>query len=305
MDNNEKTLKQLLTEPCRVQKKDGYCSYESFRKSLYLACLEFHKNGFLLLNKSPHDALVFLWQLGERLSSKESRLSSKELSELFFAKAKRLYNSILFLVKQPQKIFYLDKNLFEMLLQTEIPKNTTISHLVCEGYLLLLPKEVAHWGLLLFAQTYDDLVFCDIVSDKNTVGSLEVPLGHVITSDEVIQALDSPNVNNENKIAENFTRFVSNFLLWQQSMHEKGEDVIEIDAPTRKMGFGKKSKQIIIPRVIGEGYKPKVIRRYETTGTHASPRTHWRSGHWRQHMIGSRKNPEHKTIWIEPTLING
>jgi hypothetical protein len=35
-----------------------------------------------------------------------------------------------------------------------------------------------------------------------------------------------------------------------------------------------------------------------------SVQTHWRSGHWRNQPYGERNNPQYKTIWIEPILIN-
>lgn len=64
-----------------------------------------------------------------------------------------------------------------------------------------------------------------------------------------------------------------------------------------------RSKTGLSPIVIGKDYKPK-YKYGQPIGTHASPQTHWRSGHWRQQPIGKKDKPEYKTIWIEPTLIN-
>lgn len=100
--------------------------------------------------------------------------------------------------------------------------------------------------------------------------------------------------------------FICNLFLYQQSIKDKEPSSTELTAIPRGFGSAKNTnqKQIITPRMIGADYKPKTIRQ-ESTGTHASPTTHWRSGHWRQQLIGKKENPDHKTIWIEPVLVNG
>jgi hypothetical protein len=55
------------------------------------------------------------------------------------------------------------------------------------------------------------------------------------------------------------------------------------------------------PTLIGPRYR---YQRVDHGGTHASPRLHWRRGHWREQAIGAGRK-EHKTLWIEPTLISG
>jgi hypothetical protein len=70
-----------------------------------------------------------------------------------------------------------------------------------------------------------------------------------------------------------------------------------------RQGRHKKSgSDIWSPNVIGRKYATKRDSAAET-GTHASPRMHWRRGHFRHQPFGSRENPEHKVIWIEPMLI--
>lgn len=60
------------------------------------------------------------------------------------------------------------------------------------------------------------------------------------------------------------------------------------------------------PRWIGKDYKIKFERSPNVeSGTHASPRTHWRRGHWRCIEPGEGKHwKESKRLWIEPILIN-
>jgi hypothetical protein len=68
-------------------------------------------------------------------------------------------------------------------------------------------------------------------------------------------------------------------------------------------GTHKKSGvELWTPNVVGRDYR---IARAEATaqgGTHASPRPHWRRGHFRRQAVGAGRT-RHKTIWIEPMLI--
>lgn len=66
------------------------------------------------------------------------------------------------------------------------------------------------------------------------------------------------------------------------------------------------------PNIIGRRYKikrevprivdGKFVTSSNPSGTHASPRAHWRRGHTRQQPYGPQRR-ERKTIWIEPILI--
>lgn len=39
-------------------------------------------------------------------------------------------------------------------------------------------------------------------------------------------------------------------------------------------------------------------------GTHASPRTHWRTGHFRPVWKGPRNEAYRQNVWIKPTIVN-
>lgn len=58
---------------------------------------------------------------------------------------------------------------------------------------------------------------------------------------------------------------------------------------------------VVRPAIVGEKY---LIQREKGSGTHASPRSHWRRGHFRNQACGPKKQL-HKLIWIEPMLIVG
>ena len=55
------------------------------------------------------------------------------------------------------------------------------------------------------------------------------------------------------------------------------------------------------PNWIGRTYR---VQRADGDGTHASPRMHWRRGHYRRQPCGAGRK-EHKIIWLEPCLVGG
>jgi hypothetical protein len=60
------------------------------------------------------------------------------------------------------------------------------------------------------------------------------------------------------------------------------------------------------PRWLGRNYQSKSANSAPNSeGTHASPRAHWRRGHWRTLQPGENKRwRDTRKIWIEPTWIN-
>lgn len=98
------------------------------------------------------------------------------------------------------------------------------------------------------------------------------------------------------------------------AMHAR-PDLIERGKLLRKVEKKDSVKEFWSPNVIGPRYSfkrevPKVSKFGEFIrpsqvlgGTHASPREHWRRGHWRNQPYGP-KLKEHRTIWIEPMIVN-
>lgn len=56
------------------------------------------------------------------------------------------------------------------------------------------------------------------------------------------------------------------------------------------------------PRWIGKHYARKQIIGGLPAGTHASPRMHWRRGHWRNQPVGEGRK-DRRRMWIEPILV--
>lgn len=61
-------------------------------------------------------------------------------------------------------------------------------------------------------------------------------------------------------------------------------------------------KEFWTPNLIGKYFRYRKVSE-SSDGSHSSPRTHWRRGHFRNQAYGTGRH-EHKTIWIEPVLVN-
>lgn len=74
-----------------------------------------------------------------------------------------------------------------------------------------------------------------------------------------------------------------------------------ITRPERRKHGVVKREALWSPNVIGKGYK---IRREGESlgGTHASPRMHWRRGHW-HHVAHGKGRSQRRLDWFEPVLV--
>lgn len=69
----------------------------------------------------------------------------------------------------------------------------------------------------------------------------------------------------------------------------------------KRVAAGKRShREIWTPNVIGREYR--IAREGSGAGTHASPRLHWRRGHFREQRFGPGR-AETRRIWIDPMLV--
>lgn len=198
-------------------------------------------------------------------------------------------------------LFVVNQDLCESLYQTSCNKNLIISRPFVDQGIILMPKTINNesptTAIYVFAKEKDtktgkeNIQVCCLTS---LIGSRGVEFFELNTS-------IATKKEQKNKID-----FLFNLFLYKESVKNTPTETELVIPQSRGFGSAKNTnqKQIITPRMIGADYKPKTIRQ-ESTGTHASPTTHWRSGHWRQQLIGKRETPDHKTIWIEPVLVNG
>lgn len=86
-------------------------------------------------------------------------------------------------------------------------------------------------------------------------------------------------------------------------MMEQNPKSVSLDdiliSPNARQAWNQLARQSA-ERLVKSGFA--AARRETPAGTHASPRLHWRRGHFRNQAYGV-KHSERKVIWIEPTLI--
>jgi hypothetical protein len=103
----------------------------------------------------------------------------------------------------------------------------------------------------------------------------------------------------ESQIMGRLAAVAINAVLLMQArptMAEAGKRV-EKERATKK---GERIAEVWAPNWLGREYHTPT--RDAQGGSHASPRMHWRRGHWRMQAVGEGR-AERKTIWIEPMLV--
>ena len=94
-------------------------------------------------------------------------------------------------------------------------------------------------------------------------------------------------------------RLAMNAAYYMANVERSVEETVRL--VTRKAGD--KKPELWSPRWIGKGYARKQIIGGVPAGTHASPRMHWRRGHWRTQAVGEGRK-DRRRVWIEPILVN-
>lgn len=79
-------------------------------------------------------------------------------------------------------------------------------------------------------------------------------------------------------------------------------DLVEFGQCVRPSRFkhGRVKPELWSPNIIGRTYK--ILRTHPAEGVHASPRMHWRRGHFRHQRYGHSLS-QVRVIWIEPVLV--
>ncbi|MFW6359850.1 MAG: hypothetical protein ACOC0N_11655, partial [Chroococcales cyanobacterium] len=96
---------------------------------------------------------------------------------------------------------------------------------------------------------------------------------------------------------------IVNVLLVLETCPDLMSNVTSTETIAKPKGFGIAQKQkaanIRYPRWLGKSYKRTVNA--TPRKHHASPRTHWRRGHWRS--LEGQHWKQNKRVWIKPVLV--
>lgn len=238
------------------------------------------------------------------------------------------------------KTFYLDKKLLDAFIKTKPPADTTKLKRIVPNGLILFPQGIiipntnskvkwimfrhslvgeviesyplsqgGSFGTVL--NTHNYLSWFTILDDElNTQYTKNIKLTENYRDDpSYYKYIYDPTIGVNDQIGFTETEgdivnLITDVLIQTILYLQTNEDtIIEKAKSDRQIGFGKNNKGRITPVIIGEGFTPKYIGEVGTNKS-SNKSTHWRRGHYRWQPYGSKDNPEYKSIWIEPTLIN-
>lgn len=200
--------------------------------------------------------------------------------------------------------FILDSMLFQALTETDLPQSACISKAFAKHGIILFPKQnKAEIKYLAFFETSRSIICFYFNEDGVLWGALIQNLNSYVVSEVGEIPANVPcSISVKDLIIKQIFLYKSAYPSAELTYEQQARHGLIV--PDKKRGVMGYNPKKLSPIIIGENYRIK-RERVEATGTHASPQTHWRSGHWRQQPIGKRDNPEYKTIWIEPVLVNG
>ncbi|EKU98052.1 hypothetical protein Lepto7375DRAFT_7311 [Leptolyngbya sp. PCC 7375] len=234
-----------------------------------------------------------------------------------------------FCLSREHPIYWVSKELFTALINTKVPKVFNEIKKTLDSFVLMLPNNAMyghtgdHCGCLLVNHFLKNesikikpFLFDEFVEDEFK-GKSEYIFHSSETGNLMVVGVPilaprpwySSNIIFEREMPENtdyrLENFVYNLILYLQNYEEK------ITTDSSSTGF-RVNKQKLKAKDVGQGYSPirwlgkgyKIKYESGSPGTHKSPETHIRMGHWRKQPIGPRDKDDHKMIWIEPMLVN-
>lgn len=229
--------------------------------------------------------------------------------------------------------YFIKKDFAQAVLHTDIHiDDWTALHLPFECGALILERGALtspHYGDLMFvlwgrsgAKYLNSLTALNVKFEINgniedVVGEGTSHLGHLgIFSDGTTFNGDFMNrEDRENKVID------SHEIFEHESFTVDGDK--ELAIKVRLLCYGTLLAMMARPELIQHGYRANVVKREDRrqefwtpnvvgakykfqregpAGTHASPRMHWRRGHFRKQPCGP-KGVDRKVIWLEPCLI--
>jgi hypothetical protein len=244
------------------------------------------------------------------------------------------------LAHNPFPVWWLDKDLFEAFDQSDIPKAVANLQVSVPFGILMLPRgiqnpdgESCHWisfehfsaghqlpimqfGLHTIASLPVDcekLRWLTVLQNGTRYAStVEFAGDHLVHgSFGTVGDEGAPDANRDVELEQQFLNRVEKIiiqtLLYLQIRPDDLTAPQKVPVSHKGQGFGgqKSSTDRLTPLIIGQQFQPQTERISRSShSTHATPRTHWRRGHWRRVAVGEGRQ-ERKWRWIQPVLVNG
>ena len=149
--------------------------------------------------------------------------------------------------------------------------------------------------------------FCTVDSNETVwTSGTAINSDGALIYDETSSIGKSAMTEEDREFVQRIRNLVINILLALEFSPSLVADVHQNETKTFRKGFAtvQSSSSTRYPRWLGKNYQSKSVLTAEK-GTHCSPCTHWRRGHWRVLESGEGKRwKEAKRLWIEPVLVN-
>ncbi|WP_261210004.1 hypothetical protein [Laspinema sp. D2d] len=216
-------------------------------------------------------------------------------------------------------VWWLDKNLFAAFEESDIPKAIADLQQVAPFGIIMLPEgirnpngEYCDWvffqflpeGSALPVMQFGSHIIPSVPTDCDKlrwVTTLRNGTGYASTIDS------NQDLDLEQQFQKRIERIVLQTLLYLQTRPDDLTPPPPTAISTKGQGFssGNSKSERFSPLIIGQKFQPKTERVPGTAhSSHATPRTHWRRGHWRRVAIGEGRQ-QREWRWIQPVLVNG
>jgi len=168
---------------------------------------------------------------------------------------------------------------------------------------IVSPGDLLNLGIGLQSHSKEDRLLCtatSVTSQTNWYAFIPIEDGVIDLESKIETHKSKWDIGEDPAKVTVFTQGQLIPLLLQLVMlfHLRPENVEEASFIKRVKGKHGQ-REFWTPRFLGRRY----ALQSEVTGTHASPETHWRIGHYREQHYG-KGNVSIKTIWIDPVMVN-
>lgn len=211
-------------------------------------------------------------------------------------------------------VYLIEKNLAESLTNTDLPTDIPVDNLFQKRGVILLPDPGSDSGsLTAMIFGYSEIDNCmDVLGVQSRYDTRKMrrqgpeTIGFTMPRSiftfwpgkplEKVKGIRDVNYDQS-------LNLVYNIFLYLQSAPDDFEEVSRGDtkATATGKGFGTGGQNQGTPVMIGG---KRYAKRPSMGGSHVSPTSHWRRGHWRNQPYGSKDSPSYRLKWIEPTLVN-
>ncbi len=243
------------------------------------------------------------------------------------------------LAHNPFPVWWLDKDLFAAFEQSDIPNAIADLQLSVPFGILMLPQgipnpdgEICNW--VSFQHFFPGYQFPIMQFGLHTIVSVPVDCeklrwatvlqngtryastvefagNHLVHGNfQTIGNKGTPDANRDIDLEQDFLsrveKIVIQTLLYLQIRPDDLAPPRKVSVSYKGQDFGQKAnKDRLTPLIIGQQFQPQTERILRSgRGTHATPRTHWRRGHWRRVAFGEGRQ-QREWRWIQPVLVNG